>query len=179
MKSFSNLIFLALLVCLNVQCGIAQKEAIDRPAIESKKFSKLLNGMVKQSVPLISVDDLHTSLGDYVVLDAREVNEYKVSHIEGAKYIGYDSVDFSAVSNIDKDSPIVIYCSIGVRSEKIGEKLLDQGFTNVQNLYGSIFEWANKDYNLVDNAGYPTKKVHGYNWMWGKWMTNENYEKVY
>lgn len=167
------------LMFLNIECGTAQEEVVERPKIESKKFSKLLGGMVKNSVPLIGVEQLNDNKESYVILDARELSEYKVSHIEGARYIGYDEVDFNVVEDFSKDTPIVIYCSIGVRSEKIGEKLKQQGFTNVQNLYGSIFEWANKGYDLVDNAGYPTTKVHGYSWLWGKWMVNENYEKIY
>jgi rhodanese-related sulfurtransferase len=150
-----------------------------RPPIESKNFNKLLSKMVKEEVPLIGVDTLYKHASKYLILDARELQEYKVSHIEGAKYIGYDEVDFSAVEGLPKDTPIVVYCSIGVRSEHIGDKLESQGFTNVYNLYGSIFEWANRGYELVDNAGYPTKKVHAYNWIWGKWMVNEGYEKVY
>ena len=44
-----------------------------------------------------------------------------------------------------------------LRSEKIGKKLLDMGYTNVKNLYGSIFEWANQGNILVDQKGSETK----------------------
>lgn len=179
MRSFLKLGSLFLLIFLNIECGVAQSEANNRPKIESKKFSKLLTGMVKNTVPLIGVDELNADKDNYVILDAREIGEYKVSHIEGAKYIGYDKPDYSVVEGFSKETPIVIYCSIGVRSEKIGEQLEKLGYTNVQNLYGSIFEWANKGYDLVDNAGYSTVKVHGYNWVWGRWMDNDKFEKVY
>ncbi len=170
-----------LLVCiLSYNCSFSQAtQQATRPEVRSKKFSLLLSKMVKEEVPLISVDSLYEHTEDFVILDAREKEEFKISHIEGAQYIGYDAVDFSAVEDLPKDTPIVIYCSIGVRSEHIGVQLQEQGFTNVQNLYGSIFEWANKGYMLVDNAGYPTKKVHAYNWAWGKWMINDSFEKVY
>ena len=152
----------------------AQKASIDNPA-----FDRTVSSMIKHSVPLIGVEELAKNQDKYVLLDAREEGEYRVSHLEGAIYIGYDYWDKAVLEKIDKDAPIVIYCSIGVRSEKIGEKLHDLGYTNVKNLYGSIFEWANQGYPLVDNAGYPTKKIHAYNWVWGKWMSNEAYEKVY
>lgn len=172
--------FFQFLFLLGVNITFAQVSVTEvRPEIESKKFNKLLSKMVKEEVPLIGVDELNKNMDNYFILDAREKEEYKVSHIEGAQYIGYDNVDFEVVKDLPKDTPIVIYCSIGVRSEHIGEKLEEQGFTNVQNLYGSIFEWANRGYSLVDYSGYPTKKVHAYNWMWGKWMVNEGYEKVY
>jgi len=71
----------------------------------------------------------------------------------------------------------VVYCSVGYRSERIGEKLLDKGFTNVYNLYGGIFDWINNDYPLVDIADQPIQKVHGYNEDWSKWVCKG--EKVY
>ena len=179
MRSILKICGLFILMFLNIECSVAQTDTSDRPEIESKKFSKLLTGMVKNTVPLIGVDELNSDKDSYFILDAREIGEYKVSHIEGAKYIGYDEPDYSVVEGISKETPIVIYCSIGVRSEKIGEQLEELGFTDVQNLYGSIFEWANKGYELVDNAGYSTVKVHGYNWVWGRWMVNDKFEKVY
>lgn len=159
--------------------SIFSQTAVQKATIENPAFDRTVSTMIKHSVPLIGVDELAKTLDKYVLLDAREEGEYKVSHLEGAIYIGYDQWDKNVVNNIDKDSPIVIYCSIGVRSEKIGEKLAKMGYTNVRNLYGSIFEWANKGYPLVDNAGYPTMKIHGYNWAWGRWMSNEEYQKVY
>jgi rhodanese-related sulfurtransferase len=180
MKLFIRLFSILFFLIISIACSNAQKGKNEsRPAVENKNFELLLSKMIKEEVPLISVDELHKKVDSFLLLDAREINEYKISHIEGAKYIGYDVLDYKAIENISKDTPIVIYCSIGVRSEQIGSQLNELGFTNVQNLYGSIFEWANKGYNLVDNAGYPTKKVHGYSWLWGKWMIDEDYEKVY
>ena len=157
----------------------AQSETVEKPQVESKAFDVMLSTMIKESVPLMDVDKLAENQEKYVLLDAREFDEYKVSHLEGAYYIGHDKWDKSVLDDIDKDAEIVIYCSIGVRSEKIGEELMKLGYKNVYNLYGSIFEWANKGYPIVDNAGYPTMKIHGYSWLWGKWMTNDQYEKVY
>ena len=159
---------------------IAQDSATQqKERIESKAFDRTVSTMIKHSVPLIGVDELHSTIEKYILLDAREMGEYEVSHLEKALFIGFDEWDKNVIAQIEKDQPIVIYCSIGVRSEKIGEKLQEMGFTNVQNLYGSIFEWANRGYPLVDNAGYPTNKVHGFSWLWGRWMTNGEYEKVY
>ena len=81
--------------------------------------------------------------------------------------------------NIPKEKNIVIYCSIGYRSEKIGEKLLRLGYKNVYNLYGSIFEWANEKYPLVGSNGKTTDRVHGYNKSWSKWVTNEEIKTVW
>lgn len=170
-----------LFLLFGVTFSSAQKatEKTVKPTLSSKSFENTIDALNKETIPYISVQELYENKDQYILFDAREINEYKVSHIEKAKYIGYDNWQEKALEGIDKSKAIVVYCSIGVRSEDIAEKLKSKGYTNVQNLYGSIFEWANQGYPLVDNAGYPTMKVHGYSWLWGKWMTNPDFEKVY
>ncbi|MEZ4984799.1 MAG: rhodanese-like domain-containing protein [Saprospiraceae bacterium] len=65
-------------------------------------------------------------------LDARERKEFEVSHLPGAHFIGYDDFDLSRVEKLDKGREVIVYCSVGYRSEKITEKLLAAGFTNVK-----------------------------------------------
>lgn len=146
--------------------------------VSSAAFSDKINSYLEFSIPVVSVKEAH-QLKDVVFLDAREIEEYEVSHLPAAKYIGYKNMDDAVLKQVPKDKRIVVYCSIGYRSEKIGEKLKKKGFTRVYNLYGSIFEWANEGYALEDKTGQPTKRVHVYNKQWSKWMTNKNYEKVY
>ena len=114
-----------------------------------------------------------------VILDARQEEEYRVSRIPGAIWIGYKEFEKDKVLDAvpDKDTPLVVYCSIGVRSEKIGEKLKEAGFTDVYNLYGGIFEWKNRGKTVVDQQGEPTEKVHAYSRYWGRFLKNA--EKIY
>ncbi len=150
------------------------KIALDNPAFDQKVTS-----LLSFSVPLMDTDKLAKNREGYTILDAREKEEFDVSHIEGAQYIGYKNFDFSTLENIDKTQPIVVYCSIGYRSEKIGKKLQKEGFTEVYNLYGSLFEWVNDGYELVNIKGEPTKNIHTYNRNWSKWVDNENYKKIW
>ena len=128
----------------------------------------------KRSIPYISVEELRfQQMNDTIlILDAREREEYEVSHINDAKFVGYDLFSTEDVSEeiIDKSTPIVVYCSIGIRSEDIGEKLKKVGFTNVKNLYGGIFEWKNNDYPIIDSEGKETENVHTYSRFWSKWL---------
>ncbi|MEN1786420.1 MAG: rhodanese-like domain-containing protein [Bacteroidota bacterium] len=114
-----------------------------------------------------------------LLIDTREKTEFNVSHLEGAHWVGYQSFDLSQFLKTypDLNTPIIAYCSIGVRSEKIGIKLLKAGYTNVKNLYGGIFEWKNEGGTVVDPQGQPTEKVHAYNRFWGQLLTNA--DKVY
>jgi rhodanese-related sulfurtransferase len=110
----------------------------------------MLEGLLSHSVPEKTIA-LATGDKQSLFLDAREKKEFDVSHIREAKWVGYKSFDPSLLNAVPKDSPIIVYCSIGYRSEKIAEKLKAAGFTNVSNLYGGIFEWVNQG-NLVYNS---------------------------
>lgn len=143
-------------------------------------YDEQLKVMYKNTVELITPNDLSNEMNAnnaIVLLDAREFNEYKVSHIEGARHIGYNSFSIKSLDDIPKDSEIVVYCSLGVRSEQIGEKLNEAGFENVKNLYGGIFEWTYQDHAIIDKKGNKTDKVHAYNEEWSKWLLKG--EKVY
>lgn len=144
---------------------------------QSKSFDLLLRSMIKKTVPIIKVQELKAQKGRVVLLDARERREFEVSHLRDARYVGFNDFSIESIKDISKSSPIVVYCSIGVRSEKIGEKLLAAGYTNVRNCYGSIFEWVNQGNEVVDMQDKPTTKIHAYNQKWGVWVKKG--ERVY
>lgn len=118
----------------------------------------------------MTVEDLYAN-ENIIVLDSREKEEFNVSHLKNAIWVGYKNFNIDSLPFKDKNQNIVVYCSIGVRSEDIGEKLMDNGFTNVQNLYGGIFKWVENDYPVYDNANQQTQKVHVFSKYWGKLLT--------
>lgn len=136
---------------------------------------KTIPGVIKKynknDVPYISVEELK-EIKNILLLDTREPEEYKVSHLDKAVCVGHTKFDSKAFTTQfpDKEAKIVVYCSIGVRSEQIGEKLLKLGYKNVYNLYGGIFEWKNKDNHVVDANNEATEKVHAYSKEWGKYL---------
>ena len=107
-----------------------------RPNVVNPAFDQKISKTISFSVPTMGVTELKNEEGEIFILDAREKAEYNVSHIPNARYIGYDRVDESVLDDIPKDAKVVLYCSIGYRSEKLGEKIQKKGFTNVHNLYG-------------------------------------------
>lgn len=175
MRKIINAILGLLLVPLLSFC---QSKPIEGKTI-NPKFEKRINQLIDHSIPTLTVMELAKDKEQYLLLDARELEEYKTSHIPGAKYIGYDDFDIDSMQGIDKNKPIVLYCSIGYRSEKIGEKLKDAGYTNVQNLFGSIFEWVNQELPVENSKDEIVKKVHTYNRMWGKWVDKKKTERVW
>ena len=144
--------------------------------ITSGAYRAVLKTLYKNDVPRISCEAA-SKMKSAHFLDTRASPEFKVSHIFQARWVGYEEFSLDKVKDIDKGTPVVVYCSVGVRSEKVGRKLIEAGFTNVQNLYGSLFEWVNQGYPIVDMAGRPTNKVHAYSPAWGVWLNKG--EKVY
>lgn len=135
----------------------------------------MISEYIKNSVPFVKTGDLYKAVNEseeFIILDTREPEEYEISHLKNAINTGYNSFNIKSLTNIPKDSKIVLYCSIGHRSERIGEILIQEGYTRVYNLYGGIFEWINQQYPLIGTDGKITSKIHPYNEEWGKWIRN-------
>ncbi|OON70218.1 rhodanese-like domain-containing protein [Hymenobacter sp. CRA2] len=159
-----------------VGCGSAQTTPDNRV---TPAYAALLKTMYKNSVPTLSAGELaklRQQQPQLTVLDTRTPAEYQVSHLAGARFVDYDSFNPEAVRDLSRDQPVVVYCSVGVRSERIGEQLKALGFRDVRNLYGGLFQWANEARPLVDAHG-PTQRVHPYSALWGAWLTRG--EKAY
>jgi len=139
----------------------------------------LLKKYNDNDVPYITVEELASPKTQAIIFDTREPKEFKVSHLENAVCVGYDNFDIAKVEKLhpNKNKKIVVYCSLGIRSETIGKKLMKAGYTNVYNLYGGIFEWKNKSFIVIDSEEKETNKVHTYNRDWSKWLKKG--EKVF
>jgi rhodanese-related sulfurtransferase len=116
---------------------------------------------------------------NFFLFDTRSLKEYQISRIANAEFIDYENPDFGIFETIDKKSTIVLYCSVGYRSSVIAEKLKEHGFTNVFNLYGGIFNWANIGFNLENMDNQITRKLHSYDKKWGTYISNTKIIKVY
>jgi rhodanese-related sulfurtransferase len=137
--------------------------------IKNIEYKNMLDSIYEHTVPLMTVDSLY-HLKKTFILDTREQKEFDVSHIKNARNVGYVWFDMRKVYDIPKDATIVLYCSVGYRSEKIGEKLIKNGYKHVYNLYGSIFEWVNEGYPVYKTNGVQTAEIHTYNEKWSKWV---------
>lgn len=134
-------------------------------------LKKLLKKYNTENVSYASVEMIKSN-PNYVLLDARELKEYKVSHLKNAIHVGYDHFNLKkTIKKLkNKNATIIVYCSVGIRSENIAEKLQKAGYKNVYNLFGGIFEWKNKENIVVDSKNQPTENVHTFNKEWSKWL---------
>lgn len=174
LRDYYNILFL-LIWTLNVSLSQEPEVRCINP-----QFDQLVDNYLEYSIPVISVADAYESKDKFIFLDAREPEEYKTSHIATAIHIGYDDFDIKSIESIiSKDAPIIVYCSIGYRSEKIGEILKKNGFKSVFNLYGSIFEWVNQHHPVIDQKNNPTLMLHTYNKKWSKWIEDNEIKKIW
>ncbi len=169
MTFFNKIIFFA--------TGFSLLALVSFGQVKSGAYRTMLHGLLSHSVPEIGVTEAARDHESCIFLDAREPREYAVSHIESAIPVGFDHF---VLENLPPDLPknqrIVVYCSVGYRSEKVTEKLQTAGFHSVSNLYGGIFEWVNQGLPVVNQTG-ATNEVHAYSRSWGVWLKKG--KKVY
>ncbi len=145
--------------------------------VKNKSFNFLLKTILTNKVKRVSVEEVTKSKVNYTFVDAREVNEYNVSHLKNSVFVGYNNFSMDGLKDIPKNRPIIVYCSVGKRSENIAVTLKKKGYNNVSNLYGGIFEWVNEDHPVYDLQNRQTMNVHAFNKFWGKFIDKGN--KVY
>ena len=139
---------------------------------QTKTFEDSISFLYKNTVPLIKTKEVVRKMQyqEPILLDARSFTEFSVSHLTGAQLIEYDDFKPSDVAHIPKNKEIIVYCSVGYRSERIGEKLLEMGYTKVYNLYGGIFDWKNQSQIVVNHLNLPTDSIHAYDKLWSIWL---------
>lgn len=144
---------------------------ISFPVMAQTPVDTVLKTYNDRSVPYVSVENLYKHKDSYLIIDTRKKEEFLVSHIPNAVW-GGEKLDAYAFAKAypDKSKPIVVYCSIGLRSEKFGESLQAIGYTNVYNLYGSIFQWKDRGYTILNTHKTPTDSVHIYSKEWAKYL---------
>ena len=77
-----------------------------------------------------------------ILLDVRTKEEYNEKHIDGAILLPLDKIDIDSISQIvsEKDTPIIVYCRSGNRSQQAREKLIALGYSKVYDL-GAMSNW--------------------------------------
>ncbi|MFH4964847.1 rhodanese-like domain-containing protein [Gaetbulibacter sp. M235] len=156
MKTLLNIFFALVVLAANAQ----------------ESLPELLKQYNTKNIPYITVQELAMPKTQAIILDAREYQEYKTSHLKNALPVGYGFFELdSVIKNVpNKDGKIVVYCSIGIRSETIAYKLKKAGYKNVFNLYGGIFEWKNNNFPVYNSDEQETENIHIFSEEWSKWL---------
>lgn len=115
-----------------------------------------------------------------VVFDVRDVQEWQVSRVAGARQVapGVWRQEFLASHGLTvKGKTVVFYCSVGVRSSKLAGRvqaaLKQAGAVAVYNLSGGAFRWHNERRSLVTDSG-ETPFIHPYDRHWGRYLADQS-----
>ena len=111
--------------------------------------------------PQLSTDELATWLADTnrptpILLDVRSSEEYEWSHLAGAQRVEPGSSVAEVSEFVETGAPMVLYCAVGYRSSELAQLIAQSGNTNVYNLDGAIYKWANEGRPLVSASGMAT-----------------------
>lgn len=152
-------------------CNQTPAEVTDNHSMTA--YDRMLSLLYKQTVPVIQPAALAEKLRQHpeavVLLDTRSPEEYQVSHLRGARFVNYEGFEKATFDGVPRSAPVVVYCTVGARSEKVGERLRALGFRDVRNLYGGIFQWVNEGHAVYNQAGQTTQ-VHPYSALWRPWL---------
>jgi len=165
-RTFSRFLFFLLIVnaCTNTSNLYTWAE-VDRLIV--KEFP---------NIPQLTTSELETLLSNHknevILLDARESNEFAISHLKGAHLVESEIEALTIIDDSPANAVIVAYCSVGYRSAELVEGLQDRGFSNTINLQGSLFKWANEG-RPVYKGNEIVKSVHPYNQKWGTLLNKE------
>lgn len=140
-----------LLALAAVFCGgfyhFADDEGLLANAGATASFQKAYQGGF---IPRISHQKARELLGTGTVfIDARLAADYERGHLDGAISVPVDANDAlrqKRTSALPRNSRVVLYCqSAGCKfAERVGVKLLDEGFTNLAIFKGGWMEWMDK-----------------------------------
>jgi rhodanese-related sulfurtransferase len=83
-------------------------------------------------------------------LDVRTAGEYQSGHFKNSLQADWlNKEQFTdRIKYLDKNKPLLVYCASGVRSGAAAKWLLENGFTDVQNLKGGWFHGSWKGNRL-------------------------------
>lgn len=78
-----------------------------------------------------------------LILDVRRFAEFKENRIPNSINIPVDDLEWELESLEEhKDTPILVYCKVGMRSSIACDMLENEGFTKLYNLRGGILDYT-------------------------------------
>ncbi len=107
-------------------------------------------GVIENVSPEVFENGVHDD--QVLLLDVRTEKEVNQGYIEGATHIDFYGAGFDqALSTLNKDQTVYVYCRSGGRSHKTAEKLEALGFKKVYNLEGGIGAWNAAGKKVMSN----------------------------
>lgn len=106
---------------------------------------------IKNKAPYIEPEELlelYENNEDFTIIDARNEYEARIGKFKDAKYFDIESFrelpeKMKELETL-KEKPVVLYCTGGVRCEKLSAHFIEEGFKDVKHLHGGIHMYSEK-----------------------------------
>ena len=105
--------------------------------------------------PAITAQDLHTRQGGaepYLVIDVRDLGEYKSGHVPGAINIPQKKLDKQLDKLLDANG-VVLYCINGRRTRLAEQTLIENDIADVFHLEGGLMGWRQGGFKVQTGWG--------------------------
>jgi len=90
-------------------------------------------------------EEVEPRLGEVVLLDVREPDEYEQGALPGAVHLARGHLEFQIEGKVpDKSKPVVVYCASGVRSVFAAQTMGELGYEDVVSLTGGFNRWKDE-----------------------------------
>lgn len=140
-----------------LKSSLSKKTPFTRALVKIKKAIVTAPGstpisLPEDSAPYLSPEKFHQWLAEgkkIIVLDTRNDYEFDIGHFKDSKHLGtkhfaHFEKDLEKTPTGWKDTPIVTFCTGGIRCEKAAPLMLKKGFREVYQLDGGILNYFKK-----------------------------------
>jgi len=110
---------------------------------QPNRFQRLVAEAKKQITEISPADaQKQTELGDAVLIDVRQDDDWREDHAKGAKHLSRGVIELEIEEQVpDLKTPIICYCGGGSRSALVAESLQKMGYENIRSLAGGFRAW--------------------------------------
>jgi sulfur-carrier protein adenylyltransferase/sulfurtransferase len=137
--------FRELRIAKDPECTLCGPRASVRALIDYPKFCGLGESAVarEDEISATALDELLRSSDPPMLVDVRTSAEFALGHLPGAASIPSNQL-VERAAELSKARTVVLYCSVGARSDRAGRELRELGFTRVRHLHGGLAAWASE-----------------------------------
>ena len=131
-----------------------------------KSFKEWLMIEENKEASEISIKETHRFIqnGDRIILlDVREEEEIALGYIQGAIFIPMDELKEKTEALLpEKDVPVIIYCTVGIRSLSAVKILKKMGYTTVFSMAKGIEAWEAAGFEVMCDSKLTSKQLNRY-----------------
>jgi sulfur-carrier protein adenylyltransferase/sulfurtransferase len=123
-----------------VLCGenATQRELIDYPKFCGVGAADLVG---EHEITALALAALLRTPEAPMLVDVRTSAEFELGHLPGASSIPSGQL-LERAGELSNARELVLYCSVGARSDRASRQLRELGFTHVRHLHGGLAAWA-------------------------------------